>query len=295
MVSKAVFDAQIGTLTASIERLNERLGKMDKANEDKAEDQGGQAGGPTAMTPAERDAFKRSSYDYLDDETFDAALAGTLPVEKLPFLMSPYCHLNQAASSDGVDRSFTYNEYTEKFTAVAPTYTYHQVIQRLNNRLPDVLTFLYAWNNLIKLMMHGQPHRAVEIFTALNKHSQWMLELSPRFTWESVIKYHHTIYQERFAGGFRAEEWTNPKSTAAIFDLVNLHDMAPPRSPSPVSTAGPSNKRRRGLSNPRPPNEICNRYNNGFCPLARCYRSHTCLNCGGDHPARDCDNQSSQQ
>lgn len=233
-------------------------------------------------------------FAFLDDKTLKLALSGHLGPEKLPLLIPPTADIYNG-TDDGDQYIAVMDPVTRQFFAAPPKNSTAKVVEKFLDAIPDVTVFLYAWGNLMDIMMHGsgEPEAACQIFSALNNHAQWMVDNSVHFTWESIVRYHLTVAGKRFAKEFHTSDWYDAFDGQAGTRLVRKPPRQfPVHNTKSTTPAGPAKK---GRSHPPPANDsqaVCIRFNTGQCKGKSCPngRKHVCLLCDkAGHTNAECE------
>lgn len=164
-------------------------------------------------------------YAHVPPHHLSAALGGTLAPELLAVLLNPASGLYHDAPSGGgitlvADERVSTSGRGVSFKAV-PNKSGTDVVSKFTGQIPDIATFLVAWNALTALMcaglsQHHEPLSAspetpshmpraaaatagVALVRAMQEYAEWIADCATSHTWDSVARYHLRFCAPRFA------------------------------------------------------------------------------------------------
>ncbi len=148
---------------------------------------------------------------------------------------------------------------------------------------PKEVPDLAGWSTCFTLFQVAWASSKPEMWVPLATYRESIFKLAKRHQWNQVARYDRRFRQE--AAGKDTVKWEE-ENLSLLLDVVH---STPSSKAEPRQSAGGGDPLGRKAEPRR--KGACFRFNRGEgrCTFgAQCKFSHTCSNCGGDHPATQC-------
>ncbi len=165
--------------------------------------------------------------------------------------------------------------------------------RRNTKEIPD----LAGWSTCFTLFQVAWASSEPEMWAPLAAYREVIFKLARRHQWSQVVRYDRRLRRE--AAGKEEVKW-DEENLSLLLDIVHSAPQGRPEPKQSTSGSGPVPRRPEQSASgsgpaPRRPEQrrkgACFRFNRGEgrCGFgAQCRFSHTCSNCGGEHPATSC-------
>lgn len=167
--------------------------------------------------------------------------------------------------------------------------------------VPNILSLSQLWTIFVGIRAFFVKHDP-SLLTGYLLHLHELINLSSRYSWESVVNYHLEVHWKRMLNQGTAQEWSTTDMNAFVTCLAPTGNLLG----SSGAVSGPIRGRNVPLSRPAPymsqgqthphngmlPYNLhnCQKFNHSVC--AGCSRPHRCARCNGFHALASCNSGS---